>query len=433
MRYVWATAVGVLAVLSVFGDARQADTATQVFVSGANLVQVDVSVLDRNRRPVRDLKSTDFTVLEDGKPRPVASFAVVDLPMRADTTRAAWTRSVPADVVTNDVPREGRLVVLLMDRTIPFGGPTLMARSVARAAIDQLVPGDLAAVVHTGSGLPQDFTDDRARLLIAIGENPSAGLSRDAAERWEVQNDQLEASLWDPDPTRPQRILPGDNSGECYCGLCVLDSIRLIADAVQDTHGRKKSLLFIGADINIDTVAPACQGPVIDAREVMFKAIDRASLTVHAFDANGLESNVVASSSQGLGVSAPLSPRSTAQTLTAARSQQLLMRQGHLAVLPDRTGGRTILNSNNPEGRVPDVFRETASYYLLGFEPTATDGREHTIGVRVNRGGVNVLSRRTYVATPRNASTPAAPVDRLRNATAGVIAARNGVALTVSA
>jgi VWFA-related protein len=415
-------------------SARQTGRSTQVFGAGVDLVQVDVSVLDKNRRPVRDLQASDFTLLEDGRPRPVAAFVSVDLPSRAETPRAAWMRAVPFDVATNDVSDEGRLVVIVMDRTIPFGLPAQSARSVARAAIEQLAPGDLAAVVYTGSSAPQDFTNDRARLLAAIGDNAAAGLSRDVAERWEAAKDQLETAIWNYESAgRAPRLLPLDNSGECYCGVCVLEAIETIANAVRDTRGRQKSLLFIGADITTDTQDPSCEAAVIDARTRMFKSIDLANLTVHAFDANGLESNGVAPSTPDHNLMGVVSPRPGAMSPLQARSRQLIARQGHLAVLPDHTGGRTVLNTNNPEARVPDVFRESESYYLLGFEPATTDGREHTISVKVNRRDVTVRSRRAFVADPPGAFTSSAPVDRAHDAIVGAIAEKNGITLTANA
>lgn len=422
-------------------SARPDGRTGQHFGASLDLVQVDVGVLDRNRRPVKGLRASDFTLFEDGKPRPVAVFAAVDLPARPPTPGAAWMRDVSADVATNDVPQEGRLVVILMDRSIPFGSPAQAARDAARTAIDELATGDMAAVVHSGSSALPRFTSDRARLLAAIGEQPARGVSREASERWTEEKDRLEAEIWNVEDAKRglAKSLPGDNSGDCYCGTCALDSIQTIADALRETQGRNKSLLFIGADIVLDTTDGRCASAVTDAREAMFRALDLANVTVHSFDANGLESNVVASSSQGADVVAPISPRDGSRdgpppTLTAARSQQLLTRQGHLGVLPDRTGGRLVLNTNDPEARVPDIFRESGAYYLLGFEPTATDGRLHTISVRVNRPDVRVRARRTYVA---NATVPASSSPRRLNsslsALSGPLPARNGIRLTANA
>ena len=43
------------------------------FKSTVDLVQVDVSVVDKNGRPVSDLTGQDFALSVDGKPRRIAS------------------------------------------------------------------------------------------------------------------------------------------------------------------------------------------------------------------------------------------------------------------------------------------------------------------------------------------------------------------------
>jgi hypothetical protein len=52
---------------------------------------------------------------------------------------------------TNRLPPEGRLVVIVMDRSIPDGQPMQSAHAIADAAIDRLGPNDLGAVVYTGT------------------------------------------------------------------------------------------------------------------------------------------------------------------------------------------------------------------------------------------------------------------------------------------
>ncbi len=51
----------------------QAQTQQPVFRSGVDLVTVDVLVVDKDGRPIPELKAEDFTVTVDGKPRRIAS------------------------------------------------------------------------------------------------------------------------------------------------------------------------------------------------------------------------------------------------------------------------------------------------------------------------------------------------------------------------
>jgi hypothetical protein len=57
-----------------------------------------------------------------------------------------------------------------------------------------------------------------------------------------------------------------------------------------------------------------------------------------------------------------------AATVTATIGDNL-RRQGNLEVLPERTGGRTVVNTNGPDLSVPEIFHESDSYYLIGFRP----------------------------------------------------------------
>jgi VWFA-related protein len=48
------------------------------------------------------------------------------------------------------------------------------------------------------------------------------------------------------------------------------------------------------------------------------------------------------------------------------------------------------------------VAQELHSLYTLGFTPTALDGKEHRLDVRVQRPGVTVRARKSYVASPES-------------------------------
>lgn len=396
-----AASCAALIIGSVWLTAQQSDEqAAPVFRSGTELIQVDVSVLDNRRQPVRGLTAEDFTIFEDGQPRPVETFTFVDLPDRITSGDAAWTTEVPPDVTTNQiVEQEGRLVVILMDRSIPIGMPTLTAREIATAAVNELGPTDMAALVSTSGGVPQNFTSDRTRLLRAIEQRDwSTGTSAEAQEIDTATHGGFEG------------VFTSLTDGRCLCGLCVPDTITRVAEALEDVSRRRKSLLFIGSDFvvqagpQVQQAEIGCGQKLEDAREKMFAALDRAGVTVHGIDPGGL---------------ATVGPTSQASsTLDGGRAfsrrpqavQEQLVSQNNLHVVPDHTGGRTVMNTNAPQARVPDIVRESQSYYLLGFRPSEeeTSRPVRSIEVKVDRRGVNVRARSQFVV-PDETATAMAP------------------------
>ena len=358
-------------------DARQ-ETQGPTFRSGVDIVDVDVSVLDRNRLPVRGLTADDFTVLEDGEPRPVVAFSEVELPPR-EIPSAPWMADVAPDVAVNAHPREGRLIAILIDRGMP-PEQYLDGQRFAEAAVEQLRPGDLAAVAFSTFGVPQNFTADRQRLLAAIRQ-PFAGLPAGA-----------------------------DNSEiDCYCGVCTLDSIGRIAEAMQDVRQRRKMLFVIGNRIAIQS-AGRCGGMISAARQRAMRALEAGNVTVHAFDPTGLET---------------LAPSASARTSQRAFTSNL-RRRGDLQVLPDHTGGRLVSDPVRPADRAAELFRESDAYYVLGFQPASPSGnpRFREIRVRVNRRDVTLQARRGYYPTGarpvETTSLPDAIPEALRTAIAGL-------------
>ena len=71
-----------------------------------------------------------------------------------------------------------------------------------------------------------------------------------------------------------------------------------------------------------------------------------------------------------------------------------------LRVLADNTDGRAIVNRNDLAAGMKQIMRDASGYYLLGYTSTSapTDGKFHTIDVRVKRPGVDVRARKGYWA-----------------------------------
>jgi VWFA-related protein len=372
----------------------------QTFRSGTDLVQVDVSVLDHDRRPVRGLKAEDFTILEDGKPRPVVAFVPVEIAEREPVAgTASWVRDVAPDVVANDIRPEGRLVIIMFDWSIRFEDQ-LLARRIATAAVDQLGPGDLAAVVFSNagasSGTPQNFTSDRSRLLAAINRPFALALHNPAVLPGRDPRNANDVMIDDPE---------GYESGECHCRTCVAETIARVADAVRDVPGRRKTMLFIGTyfrgsealqgpvnkplatgPVAVTGIIPinpnimACAKPLKDARERMLRSLAAANLRIDTVDPVGLES----------GGNSPM----------GGSLEGMRVRHDDLSSLADMAGGRTVTQTNAPEQQIPALFAETQSYYLLAFAPAdgKADGRFHKLSIKVNRPDVNVQTRGGYYA-----------------------------------
>jgi VWFA-related protein len=364
-----------LAALAAVGvrarGAPQADAPVQgppqaVFTAGVSLVHVEVSVLDKNRLPVEGLTARDFTVLEEGRERPVVAFTPVTLEPRVRPP-APWMADAPADVNSNDFGTAGRLVILMLDRSLePADGPE--AIRIAEAAVDQLRPGDLAAVAWSNFGVPQNFTADRSRLLDAIHQPTSNPVSDSAQEL------------------------------ACVCGRCSMDMLANIAESVQDVRQRRKVLIFIGR--RLPSGAGATCGSVVEgARKRFVRAAEVGNLTMYVVDPRGLET---------------LSPSASAGRPGQSRGAANLRRISALLEMTDPTGGRLVAR-NDASRAMPEVFRESSAYYVLGFEPAYTDadGRFRRISVKVNRRDVTIQARRGYYA-------PGRPAPRLGRAPEGL-------------
>jgi hypothetical protein len=110
------------------------------FQTGVDVLQLDVSVLDKKRAAISDLTLADFTVEIDGRAVPIVAFT----PVRLDATarpKLPGPPDFPPDVVANDGPTEGRLVVFHFDQNV-FPWEMIEGRKIVREAIAALGPAD---------------------------------------------------------------------------------------------------------------------------------------------------------------------------------------------------------------------------------------------------------------------------------------------------
>jgi VWFA-related protein len=355
-----------------------------IFRVRTDLIPVDVSVLDNDRQPVRGLTAADFAVYEDGKRREIVAFSAVDVPGPVrDATVAPWVRDAPRDVVSNDLPDEGRLVVILMDGTIPDGQPTIAAKQIAHAAVDELGPGDLAAVVRStifsNNGLSQGFTSDRSKLIEAI-DSPFMGTTE--------PSEMTAAGLESPSPVPGSAVHTKEQCEVLYD----------VARAMRDAPRRRKVVIFVGTSLGLSGQLRS-GGDIRFCREELLGELAESNVTIQVVDPVGLLTGAVAADY-------------TTHERVMPELQQRWARQNQgridaLRVLPGLTGGRLVANTNTPQNVMPAIFAESQSYYLLGFEPASPATKDaHTIRVDVRRRGVTVHWRNGYRTQPdENAAT----------------------------
>ena len=322
------------------------------FRTAVDIVRLDVTVLDRHRQPMRDLKQEDFTVLVDGVEQPIVAFDAVVIPP-VDRARAAWTREVPADVRDNQFG-DPRLFIIVMDDATTAHTDLWAVRTgkeVARAIVDEMRPGDLATVVFTfNTRHGQDLTADRGKLIAAIEKfTPQAGIVGAAGLRWNVLDNLFKmirqrtpgartAVMW-ISPAMPNRLRMDIDRG---LGKEREDVFGLISDLNQlSREARVANLPFYGFNI-AGLLAPAPELPVAGALRDM-----RA-------------------------------PQYTVE-------QTKRVNEG-LQYLAAQSGGRAIINTNALAAVVPEVVNELGAYYVLGYRATypTTDRKTRRLRVRVN-------------------------------------------------
>jgi VWFA-related protein len=384
-------AVGLVALR---GQARQPAPAPQ-FRLGINLVQIDVTVLGPDGRPARGLAREDFTLFEDGEPQDILGFAEVYIPDATDGP--AWLRDAGPDVRT---AADGRVLIFLLDDATTRDDLQSRQRldtvkRIAAEVIDRMGPTDVAAVVCTFDKVcAQDFTSDRALLKAAV--------SRFAPKSFNTAG----VGAWRYDWYR--------------------QSAGVAASVVKyliEQPGRRKALIYVTAAMPTRPLEwpPVVRGNNLEENVTLqqvirtFEHAMRSKVTVYGINSAGL---------LALGGKDSASVIAAAGASDAAGGQRFTAPERSLAL---ETGGFMIQGPAQFSAGVAQIFRETGSYYLLGYEQPSKKnsgynmlGDFRSIEVRLNRPGLTVRQRAGYIA-PKPAPPPNNPPPAVDEALAGIL------------
>lgn len=398
--------------VALMGTALVAQTAQ--FRSSVDLVHLDVSVLDKDRRPVKGLRAQDFLVLEDGKPQPIAAFSAIDLE-DPEPPLTAWMRDVAFDIRRNTDIVDKRLVTIVMDDAlIPFDIAMIRsAREIGRLVVERLSPNDLASVVFTRDNRnAQEFTGDRARLLKAV-------------ESFEFAHRVIGISQAE---MRGPTILSQIQMFEAS-----IDVLRRVADTLASVPQRRKALIYIGVGMpagNAPTEivlagASAVENPAASAERETQAALGQVKHRLMAVyrDARLANVNVYAVSPAGVGGMAGLLQSEAWKHRFVPAYETAGNYSDFLVGLAENTGGRAFPDRNEFASALDQVFRENASYYLVGYTPPgpAADGKYRRVEVKVGRPGLTVRTRNGYFNEKPAEARKAENLSPLTTALAGLL------------
>ena len=446
-------------------DAAQPDVVFRVTTS---LVQVDAVVTDSKGHYIKDLTADDFEIDEDGKPQKITNCSYVQTGSQPKPRAARRERkSAPADVTlppaeTAPLRRQDvrRTIVLMVDDLgLSFESMALVRHALRKYIETQIQPGDLVAILRTGSGTGslQRFTNDKRILLAAV-----------AALRWNINN--LRTGQFEPygrysdlaqklaGSNQPPKAngKAGDTAQESTLAslnaaydtersqdlvLGTLGALNYVVDALREMPGRKSVVLFSdGAGFTYSV-------QLRDALRLLVDRANRAGTVIYTMLATGLQTESLdAVDRVGLTGMRPQQAQETLNSLTepgvvGGRDYQYNMGRLWLTEIAAATGGVAYEPGNDLNWGLDRMLEDQQGYYLIGYKPAAgtfasTHGLRgyHRITVKVRRAGLHVRSRTGFFGATDEETRPkyATPIEQLHAAMISPFAS-SGVQLRLTA
>ncbi|HKP71016.1 MAG TPA: VWA domain-containing protein, partial [Pyrinomonadaceae bacterium] len=391
-----------------------------------DLVQIDVTVTDKNGKVVPDLKAEDFEVFENGQKQSVSGtnflFRSVGGASASDSVSPSRSTGISTPPVAEPPVRSSirrTVAVVIDDLNLSFGSIYQTRKALKKFVDEQMQPEDLVAIIRAsgGAGALQQFTTDKRVLHAAIDKlrwNPStSGVDSltavsqndaDITDRFRRESDlaaggqsKQQTVVLQSDTAHDKKsadVTRNSNAQErgIYAQTS-LGALKYVLSGMRSLPGRKAMMFFSdGIDIGNPSTKSRAQS-VFDYLQEVAEMANRSSVVVYTFDTKGMRSMSIGASDNTYEII-----DGHREQKVATRTEDFKNSQDGLVYFAKRTGGRAFLNSDNFNFGIEQALNEQSGYYLLAYIPTGESfdpakRKFNKLEVRVKRPGLYVSHR----------------------------------------
>jgi VWFA-related protein len=353
-----------------------------MFRATTELVQTDVTVLDKEGRFVEGLRREDFELRLDGSVKPIQFFERIaagsgnEESQLVAAQRTTSSRTTPVARAPLD---RGRTIFFYVDDLhLDLASLNATQKLVGDFIEEEMSQNDEVAIASASGqvGFLQQLTDNKTVLRLALQRiklRPNSVRDLDRPPMTEYQA--LLIDKYDRDVTaffvqETMRNNPGISGAQAE-NLVKGRSRELLQQADQTTAHTFSGLESL---IRASTKLPGRKLVFFVSGGFLLNSPERASnlrriasaaartgTVIYTVDARGLVASLLDPS---IAEAANIATR-----LAHALFGELEATQQGLRALARDTGGRPILNTNALGGGLSDALRETSAYYLLAWEP----------------------------------------------------------------
>ncbi len=387
------------------------------------LVQVDLIVVDKDGRQVRDLTSNDFELQQDGKPQKITNFSYVERKLEAGPTRIeskieSKDKAAPLPPPTRlNVAEAGRVITFVVDDASgSFFGVTAAREGIEKFIREQMLPNDLVAIYQTRSGASrfQQYTNDKALLLNVakkIRWYPSL-ISADGAYFQSARSNEYSkpgaeggsqiVKVESDEEKKIRENREATESSNHFVG--VLGLVDYVVQGLRQVPGRK--IVFYISDGLTLKKGSGVDTDVIKALRELTDTANRSSVVINTIDSRGVfDPTMIEARDEVL----PKSDIRATTNIASSRWRRAIDSQDGLIFMAAETGGTYMQNQNKLDVSVKRALDLETGYYLLAYEPdegSFKDRKYNKISATVKRPDLKVISRAGYIGRIDGAIQP---------------------------